>query len=217
MQNAPSLHPLLSRPGDRRGFTLTEIAIVLGIAGILIAAIWIAASPVNRNSQVNQALDELRTITNNMTTMYTNRLPAACGVGNDITDSAVKTNVIPSPYVFTGLPCDQANQPWHLAGGGLTIGLGGGGLYTVSFWGLPDYACVGLLLQETGCDPTQSGCPTQILRVGTFTSINPNAGPPQNWSNITPAQAQIYCNSNAAYSPGMATSNANSLSFVYKP
>jgi type II secretory pathway pseudopilin PulG len=40
---------------DVRGFTLTEAAIVLGIVGLILAAIWAAAAAVYANMRVNDA------------------------------------------------------------------------------------------------------------------------------------------------------------------
>ena len=39
----------------RRGFTLTEIAIVLGIVGLILGAIWVAAAAVYNNLRVSHA------------------------------------------------------------------------------------------------------------------------------------------------------------------
>ncbi len=45
----------MNRKQKRRGFTLTEIAIVLGIIGLILGAIWAAAAAVYSNMKVNSA------------------------------------------------------------------------------------------------------------------------------------------------------------------
>src|SRR5882757_10048711 len=50
----PNKHSSTQRK-PKRGFTLTEIAIVLGIIGLILGAIWAAASSVYNNLKANQA------------------------------------------------------------------------------------------------------------------------------------------------------------------
>jgi len=53
-----------SRP--HRGFTLTEMAIVLGVVGIVLGGIWAASSSVNDKQKANKAAQEVAIITQNM-------------------------------------------------------------------------------------------------------------------------------------------------------
>jgi prepilin-type N-terminal cleavage/methylation domain-containing protein len=62
----------------RRGFTLTEIAIVLGVMGIILGAIWGAASTVYANKKTTSALQEVLAIVANVRGLYTNgQIPAS--------------------------------------------------------------------------------------------------------------------------------------------
>jgi len=54
----------------RRGFSLVEAAIVLGIVGLVIGGIWVAASSVAANVKSNEATVMLNTIINNVYNMY---------------------------------------------------------------------------------------------------------------------------------------------------
>jgi prepilin-type N-terminal cleavage/methylation domain-containing protein len=58
-------HPL-----HRRGFTLTELAIVLGIIGTILGAIWVAASRVYNNQKTDTAVTEILAIANGVRAMY---------------------------------------------------------------------------------------------------------------------------------------------------
>ncbi|MGQ3505077.1 type II secretion system protein, partial [Enterococcus faecalis] len=51
------------REQAKRGFTLTEIAIVLGIIGLILGAIWVAAGAVYSNLRVSKATTQLLQIT----------------------------------------------------------------------------------------------------------------------------------------------------------
>ncbi len=54
----------------RRGFTLTEIAIVLGIIGIILGAIWAAAGMVYENNRTKTATTEALAIVNNWRSIF---------------------------------------------------------------------------------------------------------------------------------------------------
>jgi type II secretory pathway pseudopilin PulG len=47
-------HPRANRKFKQRGFNLIEAAIVLGVVGLVIGGIWIAAAAVNKNYKINQ-------------------------------------------------------------------------------------------------------------------------------------------------------------------
>jgi type II secretory pathway pseudopilin PulG len=62
-----------SRSVDRRrAFTLTEIAIVLGVMGMILGAIWGAASTVYANKKTTSALQDILAIVANVRGLYTN-------------------------------------------------------------------------------------------------------------------------------------------------
>src|SRR5271168_1816583 len=58
------------REEEKRGFTLTEIAIVLGIIGLILGAIWVAAAAVYNNLRTSRATTELLTIAQNVRATY---------------------------------------------------------------------------------------------------------------------------------------------------
>jgi len=54
------------REQRRRGFNLIEAAIVLGVVGLVIGGIWVAASSVNDKIKMNQAVAGVNIITKNV-------------------------------------------------------------------------------------------------------------------------------------------------------
>lgn len=53
----------------QKGFTLTEAAIVLGVVGLILGAIWGAATAVRSRQMVNRAITDITRITENIRTM----------------------------------------------------------------------------------------------------------------------------------------------------
>ena len=193
-----------------RGFTLTEIAIVLGIGGFIISAVWVGVSAVNQRQSVKRAVDTLQTIVQNMVSIYQNRpLPAACvpgaplPAGQQITANMVRAGLVPPTAVrpADGLGCERAAHPWDERPGMLiiwditdvAIPANPVPRFRISFYNIPLDACIALLLQGTNCDPSQLGCPFAVF---TGAGLNPapatipDAGPPPNWQTaITPTIA----------------------------
>jgi prepilin-type N-terminal cleavage/methylation domain-containing protein len=65
-----SMRKARSRPA--RGFTLTEMAIVLGVMGIILSAIWAAAAQVYANKKTTAMLQDITMITANIRGLYPN-------------------------------------------------------------------------------------------------------------------------------------------------
>lgn len=78
-----------------RGFTLTEIAIVLGIIGIILGAIWAAAAMVYENNRTKQAREQTLTIINNWRSIYGSRKVDITN-GTDMTQLTVNNSFEPS-------------------------------------------------------------------------------------------------------------------------
>ena len=61
---------------SRRGFTMLEMTIVLGIVALVLGAIWMAASKVYERHLVAQAADEIWQISNNIRSIYSGQASA---------------------------------------------------------------------------------------------------------------------------------------------
>ncbi len=119
------------------GITLIELALVLGVAGILIGGIWAAASGAYEVQRVNQTVDQIRQIAENIRgryatastipqqdfTTFTQTVAAA-----DLFPAETKLNPGVDPATCSvGTPCYFVH-PWDSSGGGSTCG---GGTYCV--------------------------------------------------------------------------------------
>ena len=104
-------HPAFVKaaPRARRAFTLTEMAIVLGVVGLILAAIWSAASSVSDNNKIKRSQEQILQIVTNMRSLYATQQTFPPGTAHvDITPSMLVA--FPSDMInaSTGLP----QNPW---------------------------------------------------------------------------------------------------------
>ena len=109
----------------RRGFTFTEAAITLGIAGLILGAIWAAANEVSMSRQVTESLSDVMQINQNIRALYSrqNSFSDTNGfsVGADITENMIKAEIVPPALIDTNAPTTLLSR-W---GTPLQINVGG--------------------------------------------------------------------------------------------
>ena len=91
-------------------FTLTEIAIVLGIIGIILGAIWVAASAVYENNRTARASAQVQLIIGGFRSIYGNR---RVDIANetDITPLAINNQFMPADMMVpVGTSCSAPMQ-----------------------------------------------------------------------------------------------------------
>jgi type II secretory pathway pseudopilin PulG len=174
-----------------RGFTLTEMAIVLGVASAVIGAIWGVAGSVKSQRNNVDAVNELQAIKQSIFDMRAGQ-PFTVTPGTDITSTLITAGVIPSLY--TSSPT-AATTPW---GTSLTVKATADRTFHISFLKVPSLSsCINLVLQGTNCDAAQNGCPTEVYVAGGEISQIPAVGVPNGWQQVlTPALAKTFCGNN---------------------
>ena len=187
----------------RRGYTLTELMIVLGVASLIMAAIWTAAGNVSNVQKNNDAVSELQTVVQNILTMRQGQ-PFGVAVSTDITLGLMTSGIVPNTYVNAASP---ASTPW--SGSTLKIWANptaaNARRFRVTFYKVTLPGCIALLLQGTACQANQSGCPVDVFTNATVASaITPAVG--TGWSTaMDVATATNLCGSNTY--PGTTTTN----------
>jgi len=88
------------------GFNLVEAAIVLGVVGLVIGGIWVAASTLRQNMLVNQTASAIQTIVSEANKIYTN-MPRPAAATN-LTPLMIQSGAIPSDLVMG----TTAKTPW---------------------------------------------------------------------------------------------------------
>ena len=124
------------RTSSRRGFSLLELAIVMGIMGLVLGTLWGAVSVVQDRVKRHQMQDQMLFMINNIRNFYAAKDRIEDEAGNvtysEVTDFLLRRNVLlpeqirnraaPAPWV--------ADTPWGaaaadgslLAGGGIEVG-----------------------------------------------------------------------------------------------
>lgn len=176
---------MIKRISQHAAFTLTEVAIVLGVLGTVLIGIWAAFNSINENNQANRTYAILTEIVNNIRTTYNNQVPynmPTNASGNRFITNQLNTlGVFPPDLTFvdTGNPAnDRANTPW---GGFIQVslvspaGLGGiGPGFIVGVFQLSVAQCIRLATNFVQNLDNRN----VWLRLNSAPDFNPNQNPP---------------------------------------
>jgi prepilin-type N-terminal cleavage/methylation domain-containing protein len=107
----------------RRGFTLTELAIVLGVIGTILGGIWFAAANIYRNKMVNDEVRDILVIVQNMRSL-TSRTHRLCQTFDPVTNNCtaytwadIAPNLVPAKIFPSDLTINAAGWPLDREGG----------------------------------------------------------------------------------------------------
>ncbi len=150
-----SMNQPFSRDKRKSGFTLTEIAIVLGIVGLVLGAIWVAAAAVYNNMRLSKATTELLQISQGVRALYSTATTTGDAAGTDETQNFCKASIFPTDMVAS--PCAAAapfaKDPWNgtvtVTSQTFTAG-NPGDAFGVEMGSLPQGACIQMLTSNTG-------------------------------------------------------------------
>ncbi len=125
----------------RRGFNLVEAAIVLGVIGLVIGGIWVAAAAVQSNLRKSDASKGLIQIVQNVRNLYYGQTPSASGA---ITAQLISANAIPGNFING----TTAVNPWN---GAITVSIATATFdqIDVAMASLPRDACIELTSRNT--------------------------------------------------------------------
>ena len=128
----------------QRGFNLIEAAIVLGVVGLVIGGIWVAAAAVQSNLRESDASKGLLQIVQNVRNLYYGQSPTTTTT-TDITTALISANAIPGDFIIS---TSSARNPFN---GAVTVSLTGNPNDTiaVSFAGVPKDSCIELTSKNT--------------------------------------------------------------------
>lgn len=199
-----NLMTIRRRRAANKGFNLIEAAIVLGIVGLVVGGIWVAATSVYANLRAKTATDQLLKVAQGVRSIYATSANMANTAG-DVTSDMAKANVLPGDNL-TGLPsaATAANtvNPWNGNLGVIASDAAGALLATnatnfgVVFTNVPSAACVDFVLRnagsshDTGMIFVEGGATGVASTLPTTTVTGLTVG-----NAITLTQAQTICDS----------------------
>lgn len=134
-----------------RGFTLTEAAIVLGIMGLILGAIWVAAASVYDNLRVSTASNQLIQIVQAVRSMHATQNVVDANLSSTLVGQA---GGMPADMITRdgGGAINGAQDVWGGAVSVNPVSYNGtaGAAFSITFEGVPQGACSNFLVRNTG-------------------------------------------------------------------
>lgn len=141
-QSPASCGPALRRKG---GFNLIESAIVLGVVGLVIGGIWVAAATMYENYKVNKTVEDLLLIVRNIQSLISKADSIAMG-DRSISVAIMDADGFPKDWIRGG----QIRHPFGgVAYAGNEVPSASKGLFRVGLMTVPPSACVKLITKLT--------------------------------------------------------------------
>lgn len=202
-----------------RGFTLTEAAIVLGIVGLILGGVWVAAASVYHKLHVQRASEAILTMVGSLQSMHANQ-QLTIGI-NEL--FAAQAGAIPGDLLVkdvNGLPIGTTNA-W---GGSVEIATAADRNavpnrgFSISFNRIPVEACTDLLVRGTGVPQIRAGLHGYSVAPGAAPVWGAGPAPgarvaiPQSSLGITLAVAGTLCQ---AAAPNGAPAGTTMLTLFY--
>ncbi len=196
------------------GFTLTEIAIVLGVIGLILGAIWVAASSVYSGQRVTKATQELLSVAQAVRSMYATSSEVDAGADMTFSSTAagnltyIQAGVFPSDAIIKAKTA--AVNPWN---GALSVqsqqDQNVGDAFSVNFDNVPVSACISMIVGNTGSGRDTSLDGVSVGANGTVPLAAAAAVSGSTWTTgafpVAASAAQVKC-----------TGPTNSLSFSFR-
>jgi prepilin-type N-terminal cleavage/methylation domain-containing protein len=158
---------------NKKGFTLTEIAIVLGIIGLILGAIWAAASSVYANLKANQAQQGILAAAQAVRSLFATS--AATGIAAGTNTPITSPGMFPVNWQSTTV--GRVGNPWHVnPTASYAYVIGNGQQFAVEIDGISDAGCAQLIGFYTAAAASQSGGSVPGLVGSAVSTTAPTAG-----------------------------------------
>jgi len=196
MRFNPPFCRILNLKRRLKGFSLTEGAIVLGVIGIVLGAIWTAAGNVSQNNKVAVTVSQITSMSQGLKALYAPRGQIDSTAGSAITPLLINFGLIPSTMQMI------AGAPYHAWGGSFAAYAINAKTFRLSFYSLPTSACI--KLETAVASVTGTAAPIGVGSWYTSPPVNGQPGTPYGASSydalplasgkaFSPAEAQNLC------------------------
>jgi prepilin-type N-terminal cleavage/methylation domain-containing protein len=162
------IKPTLRAARKKRGFTLTEIAIVLGIIGLILGAIWSAAASVYNNQRIAHANTDILQMAQGIRGLYASSSSTGYTAAVLITGALQTAGVTPSDL---GIPASNLLNGPFPGGSTAVISTSDGNGFVIAMSGIPQAGCIALLTAVGGASRDPG-----LFNVDAVTSAAPAVG-----------------------------------------
>jgi len=164
------------------GFTLTEIAVVLSIIGLILGVVWVAAASVNSNQRVDTTIGQFMTAIQSIRGLYSTSSSISTTDGTSITFNMCSANIFPSNMIASG-GCSATIPVVDTWNGAVTVASASistantGDAFSIQMAGLDQNGCVGVLMglggatRDSGLLYLSGGTTAPTYTVGTVTTF----------------------------------------------
>ncbi len=197
----------------RRGVSLAESAIVLGVIGIIVGGLFALLSPSRTQLNVNQAVDELGVIVNNVRNYYNEwqfPSPAACpaALPGSLTPLPATTGIFPSEMV-TGAVSNNVWNSGSATSTALVYVCGSAPVtFAIRYTGLTTQACLAMIPRTSAFASGMNLLQIMVLNDTAGTHTFSTVSTTTTNGAISPAAAKSFCTPTAG--------NTITLDWYYK-
>lgn len=173
---------------SRQAFTLTELAIVLGIIGLIIGGLWVATNTMRENQKIAMGTREIAAIVHNVRELYAERESVTqSGVQSEVSSLIQNSGAFPAEMIQS--TTGTVVNPW---GGPVALWIDPGNeanVFRISFYNMSQTGCADIA-SAVGAEGTTSG----LVGFGSWYQTTNSSGQSQpysgsNYTKIAPGQS----------------------------
>jgi len=150
---------------SHRGFTLTELALVLGVIGLILSAAWTAAGYVSESRKISRATQQILETSNNVKNLYAMR-PVFKNANTLINSMLIAANAIPTD-LLSPTATNGTNNAWNgdfrVYGATTFEGASRPNVFRISYYNIPLDACIGIANAIITNSGTAAASPIQFV------------------------------------------------------
>lgn len=168
----------LQRPRSQQsGFSIVELAIVLGVAGVVMGGVWVTIQKGSIQARTKQAVMQIITLNRNIRNFYQKQ--ACIAATGDRTADLMPPNANPTVIPRDMLVAGGAVHPWDqpffvLRVGAAGCGAAGSFQYTLRYQGLPPDVCIAFVTRAASPGESARGLAGASINAVALATLPPN-------------------------------------------